>query len=102
MYLETLQRLAREKTVRALVIGAGEYGFSFVFQARRTQGLEVSAIHARKVERGVAAFRHAGLPEDAVKICETLAEAKTALAAGKAVVSSDALMLMELPIDLGV
>ena len=82
------------------MIGAGEYGFSFIFQARRTQGLEVSAIHARKVERGVAAFRHAGLPEDAVKICGTLAEAKAALGAGKAVVSSDALMLMELPIDL--
>lgn len=100
MYLETLLQSAREKTVRSLVIGAGEYGFSFVFQARRTQGLDVSAIHARKVERGVAAFRHAGLPEDAVKICETLAEAKAALGAGKAVVSSDALMLMELPIDL--
>ena len=100
MYLETLLQSARGKTVRSLVIGAGEYGFSFVFQARRTQGLEVSAIHARKVERGVAAFRHAGLPEDAVKICETLAEAKAALGAGKAVVSIDALMLMELSIDL--
>jgi len=100
MYLETLQRLAREKTVRALVIGAGEYGFSFIFQARRTQGLKVSAIHARKVERGIAAFRHAGLPEDAIRVCETLAEAKAGLEAGKAVVSSDALMLMQLPIDL--
>jgi predicted homoserine dehydrogenase-like protein len=100
MYLETLLQSARGKTVRSLLIGAGEYGFSFVFQARRTQGLEVSAVHARKVERGIAAFRHAGLPEDAVKICETLAEAKAALGAGKAVVSSDALMLMELPIDL--
>jgi predicted homoserine dehydrogenase-like protein len=100
MYLETLLQSARGKTVRALVIGAGEYGFSFIFQARRTQGLEVSAIHARKVERGVAAFRHAGLPEDAIKICETSGEAKAALGAGKAVVSSDALMLMELPVDL--
>lgn len=100
MYLETLQRLAREKTVRALVIGAGEYGFSFIFQARRTQGLKVSAIHARKVERGIATFRHAGLPEDAIRVCETLAEAKAGLEAGKAVVSSDALMLMQLPIDL--
>jgi predicted homoserine dehydrogenase-like protein len=95
-----LQHAAREKGVRTLLTGAGEYGFSFVAQSRRTPGLTVSAIYARKVERGVAAFRHAGLPEDAVKICETLAEAKAALGAGKAVVSSDALMLMELPIDL--
>jgi predicted homoserine dehydrogenase-like protein len=100
MYLEMLQHAAREQGVRTLLTGAGEYGFSFVAQSRRTPGLTVSAIYARKVERGVAAFRHAGLPEDAVKICETLAEAKAALGAGKAVVSSDALMLMELPIDL--
>jgi predicted homoserine dehydrogenase-like protein len=100
MYLEMLQHAAREKGVRTLLTGAGEYGFSFVAQSRRTPGLTVSAIYARKVERGVAAFRHAGLPEDAVKICETLAEAKATLGAGKAVVSSDALMLMELPVDL--
>jgi len=100
MYLETLQQAARERGVRTLLTGAGEYGFSFVAQSRRTPGLTVSAIYARKVERGVAAFRHAGLSEDAVKICGTLAEAQAALGAGKAVVSSDALMLMELPIDL--
>lgn len=100
MYLETLLQSARGKTVRALVIGAGEYGFSFVFQARRTQGLEVSAIHARRVERGVAAFRHAGLPEEVIAICDGLREAKAALAAGKVVVSNDALMLMQLPLDL--
>jgi predicted homoserine dehydrogenase-like protein len=100
MYLQALLESARKKTVRALVIGAGEYGFSFVFQARRTQGMEVSAIHARKVERGVAAFRNAGLPEEAIKLCQTLHEAKAALEAGKVVVSDDALMLIQLPIDI--
>jgi predicted homoserine dehydrogenase-like protein len=100
MYLETLLQSARERTVRALVIGAGEYGFSFIFQARRTQGLEVRAIHARKVERGIDAFRHAGLREDTIKVCGTLREAEAALEAGRVVVSDDALMLMELPIDL--
>jgi len=100
MYLETLQRSAREKTVRALLIGAGEYGFSFVAQSRRTPGLAVSAIHARRVERGVAAFRHAGLPDEAIQVCETRAEAEAALQAGKVVISSDALMLIQLPIDV--
>jgi predicted homoserine dehydrogenase-like protein len=100
MYVETLSRLARQRSVRTLVIGAGEYGFSFLFQARRTPGLQVLAVHARKVDRGVAAFRHAGLSPADIKVCETLAEATTALETGKAVVSSDALMLMELPLDL--
>jgi predicted homoserine dehydrogenase-like protein len=100
MYLETLQRSAQDRTVRALVIGAGEYGFSFVGQSRRTPGLTVSAIHARRVERGVAAFKHAGLPDEAIAICDDLAKAKAALDAGKVVVSSDALMLIQLPIDI--
>lgn len=100
MYLETLQRSAQDRTVRALVIGAGEYGFSFVAQSRRTPGLTVSAIHARRVERGVAAFKHAGLSDEAIAICDNLAKAKAALDAGKVVVSSDALMLIQLPIDI--
>lgn len=100
MYLETLQRSARERTVRALIIGAGEYGFSLVAQSRRTPGLTVAAIHARRVERGVEAFRHAGLPDEAIAVCETGEQAETALAAGKVVVSNDAPMLIGLPLDV--
>ncbi|HTU01259.1 MAG TPA: hypothetical protein VMG58_05565, partial [Candidatus Sulfotelmatobacter sp.] len=100
MHLETLLNSARNKTVRALVIGAGEYGFSFIAQARRTPGLEVPAVHARRVERGVAAFQHAGWPEDAIRVCETRGQAMAALEARKAVVSSDALMLIQLPLDI--
>jgi predicted homoserine dehydrogenase-like protein len=100
MYLETLQHSARGRTVRALIIGAGEYGFSLVAQSQRTPSLTVSAIHARRVERGVEAFRHAGLPDEVIAICETRDQAETALAAGKVVVSNDALMLTQLPIDV--
>ena len=100
MYLETLQRSAGEKTVRALIIGAGEYGFSFVAQSRRTPGLTVAAISDRRIEQGVAAFRNAGLPEEAIAVCETKAQAEAALAAGRVVVSNDALVLIGLPIDV--
>lgn len=100
MYLETLQQTARTKSVNALLMGAGEYGFSFLAQSRRTPGLRVAAVYARRVERGVAAFQHAGLPEEAIQICGSLAQAQAALAAGKVVVSDDALMLMRLPFDI--
>lgn len=100
MYLETLQRSAREKTVRALIIGAGEYGFSLVAQSRRTPGLSVTAISDRSMERGVAAFKHSGLPDDAIAVCETKSQAETALAAGKVVVSNDALLSIQLPVDI--
>ena len=100
MYLETLQHSARERTVRALLMGAGEYGFSFLAQSRRTPGLTVSAVYARRLERGVAAYKHAGQPDEAVRICDSLAQAQAALADGKVVVSDDAHMLMQLPIDI--
>ena len=100
MYLETLQQTARTKSVTALLMGVGEYGFSFLAQSRRTPGLRVTAVYARRVERGVAAFQHAGLPEEAIQICGSLAQARAALAGDKAVVSDDALMLMQLPIDI--
>jgi predicted homoserine dehydrogenase-like protein len=48
----------------------------------------------------VAAFKHAGLPDDAIAICDDLSKAKAALEAGRVVVSSDALMLIQLPIDI--
>ncbi|MFB3817597.1 MAG: NAD(P)H-dependent oxidoreductase [Candidatus Methylomirabilales bacterium] len=100
MYVESLLRSARSARVRALVIGAGEYGFSFVAQSRRAPGVAVVAIHARRPERGVAAFKHAGLPDEAIAVCDTAAQARAALDAGKAVVSSDAPMLIELPLDV--
>lgn len=100
MYWETLLHSAQEKAVRAALIGAGDYGLSFVFQSRRTRGLEVCAIHDRSVERGLAAFRHAGLPAEAIAICETLGTAQTALQAGQVIVTSDPLLPMRLPIDL--
>jgi len=100
MYLESLLQLAREKTVRALLIGAGEYGFSFLAQSRQTPGLSVMAVHARRVERGIAAFKHAGLPDEAIVVCETRSQAEAAMASGKVVVSNDALMLLQLPVDI--
>jgi predicted homoserine dehydrogenase-like protein len=100
MYLETLQQSARTRSVSALLMGAGEYGFSFLAQTRRTPGLRVSAVYARRVERGVAAFQHAGVADEAIHVCGDLAQARAALAAGKVVVSDDALMLMQLPIDI--
>ena len=90
MYLETLQESARARSVTALLMGAGEYGFSFLAQCRRTSGLRVAAVYARRVERGVEAFRHAGFPEEAIRVCSSLAQAEAALAAGSVIVSDRA------------
>ena len=100
MYWETLLRSAQKRTVRTFLIGAGDYGLSFVFQAQRTPGLQVCAIHDRSIERGLAAFRHAGLPVEAIAICESLGAARAALEAGRVLITPDPLLPMQLPIDL--
>ena len=100
MYHETLLHKARQKTTRVLVIGAGEYGVSLVFQAGRAPGLEVAAVCDRDVANAVGAFRHAGWAEDDIAVCDSLPAAKTAQEAGKAVVSDDGVMLCGLPLDV--
>ncbi len=49
MNYETLFKAAGEKTVRADSVGAGEFGTSFIFQARRVPGLEIPAVCNRTV-----------------------------------------------------
>ena len=100
MYYETLLEKAREQTIRVLLIGAGEYGQSFVFQSIRVAGLEVVAVCDRDVVKGVQTFLHAGLVEKDIVVCESAAKAKQAMEAGRVVVAADALMLMELPFDV--
>ena len=100
MYHETLLRKARQKTTRVLVIGAGEYGVSLVFQAGRAPGLEVAAVCDRDVANAVGAFRHAGWADDDIAVCESRAAAMTAHEAGKTVVSEDGSMLCGLPLDV--
>jgi predicted homoserine dehydrogenase-like protein len=100
MNYETLFKAAREKTVRAAIVGAGEFGTSFIFQARRVPGLEVPAVCNRTVEKAVAAYINAGISEDDVCVCESETEVKKAFDRGKFIAVSDGMLLMGLPLDV--
>jgi len=100
MNYEALFKTAREKTVRAAIVGAGEFGTSFIFQARRVPGLEVPAVCNRTVEKAVAAYLNAGISEDDVRVCESETEVKTAFDQKKFIAVSDGMLLMDLPLDV--
>jgi predicted homoserine dehydrogenase-like protein len=100
MNYETLFKAAGEKTVRAAIVGAGEFGTSFIFQAMRVPGLEVPAICNRTVQKGVAAYINAGIDESDIRICESEPEVKKAFDSGKCIVVADGLLLMNLPLDI--
>jgi predicted homoserine dehydrogenase-like protein len=97
---QTLFKAAQDRTVRAAIAGAGEFGTSFVFQSRRVPGLDVPIIVNRTVKRGVDAFIHAGFDPGDVVICDTTAAAKQAFEAGRRIVVAEPDSIMDLPFDV--
>jgi predicted homoserine dehydrogenase-like protein len=59
-------------------MGMGEFGASFLFQARDMPCQQVSAICTRTVQRAVEAYLRVGIPESKVSVCATAAEAAKA------------------------
>ncbi len=100
MYLESLLEKARKHTVRALLIGGGEYGKSFIFQSTRLPGLEVIGVCDQDIEKGVDSLTLSGVPKSSIVVCDSIKSASKAVDRGKVVVAADALMLMALPFDV--
>jgi predicted homoserine dehydrogenase-like protein len=89
-----------DKQVRVGIIGAGVYGTGIVTQASCVPGLEIAAIADKSLENAKHAYRSAGVPEDAISICEDRNSALAAIESGKYVITEDPTLLMELPIDI--
>lgn len=100
MFYTNLFQRPPNNPVRACLIGAGEFGASFLFQAKDMPHLTVPAVCTRTVQRAVDAYAHAGIPADKVRVCETSAEARTAFEAGFMVVSARFETIADLPLDV--
>jgi predicted homoserine dehydrogenase-like protein len=85
------------RTLRAGVVGAGEFGASFIFRSARAQGLAVEAVADPDTARALAAARRAGI--ERVRVCADRNAAFDAHAHGEFVVVEDAALLVELPLD---
>jgi len=100
MNVEALFAAAGERTVRAGLVGVGQFGVSLVTQARRTPRLTIPALCDRDPQRAIAALRLAGVPEDGWRRCESVPQAIAAMASGRVAVLADAARLVELPLDI--
>jgi len=98
--LAGLLRLEPGKRYRAALVGAGEFGRSFVFQATRNAFLDVPVVCDREPERVIAAFRAAGVPAGDIVRCEAASDAKRALERGARVVLEDPAAIAGLPLDI--
>jgi predicted homoserine dehydrogenase-like protein len=79
------------------LVGAGEFGATFVAQARRMQALRVAAICDQNLQRAQAAAHGAGFDSSQVQVCADLPEAARAHAQGRVVVVDSAQLLAQLP-----
>jgi predicted homoserine dehydrogenase-like protein len=80
------------------LVGAGEFGATFVAQARRIHSLDVIAVCDRDTTRARAAAIAAGHPAARVRVCPDLAAALAAVAAGLIAVVDSAQILVQLPL----
>lgn len=80
------------------LVGAGEFGATFVAQAARMQGLRVIAVCDHDLERARAAALAAGHPADRVRVCAELSTARAAVDAGAIAVVASAQLLVQLPL----
>ncbi|MCY7319586.1 MAG: hypothetical protein LH617_12845 [Ramlibacter sp.] len=80
------------------LVGAGEFGATFVAQAARMDGLQVIAVCDRDTARARAAVLAAGIAPSQVRVCASLAEARAAGQAGAVAVLTSAQDMVQLPL----
>jgi predicted homoserine dehydrogenase-like protein len=79
------------------LVGAGEFGATFVAQARRMPQLQVAAICDQNVERARKAAQDAGFESAQVRVCADLPEALQAQTQGCVAIVDSASLLAQLP-----
>jgi len=97
---EALYEAHAGRTVRAGLVGVGQFGVSLVTQSQAIDLLEVSALCDRDVGRAEAACHRAGLQPGDYVVCEDEGTARAALAAGKRPIVADPELLVGLELDV--
>ncbi len=100
MYYQTLFNRPPNRPVRACLMGAGEFGASYIFQAQDMPYMEVPAVCTRTVRRAVEAYLGAGIPETKIRVCESAKDARKAYEEGFFVVTDSFAKLAGLPLEV--
>ena len=100
MHYQSFFNRPPDRPVRACLMGAGEFGASFIFQARDMPHMLVPAVCTRTVRRAVEAYLGAGFSESKVRVCDTAADAAKASAEGQFVVVDSFDKLAEVPLEV--
>jgi predicted homoserine dehydrogenase-like protein len=87
-----------ETPILAGLVGAGEFGTTFLAQARRISGLDVRLVCDRDLARARAALAAAGVPTSDIAVCASRQAALAAIERGQTAVVEDVALLADLPL----
>ena len=91
---ENLQKLeALGDPIRVGLVGCGQMGSGLVHVTNQMAGMKTVAIADIDVNRPLKTFKKIGVSEDQICVTDNVGEAADALAAGKVLVTQDALLL---------
>jgi predicted homoserine dehydrogenase-like protein len=100
IYRHLFDRAQAPQTVRAGLIGVGQFGTPIVTQSPTIPRLDVPVVADLDVEAGQRAYLQAGFAADDILVRDSQASALQAMERGKRVVLPDALLMMDLPLDV--
>ena len=100
IYQQLFSHHAGAEPVRAGVIGTGQYATAVVTQSPFSDLLDVPVSADLDVEAARQAYLRAGYSREQIVICDNHQAAAKALEAGKRVVVPDALLALDLPLDV--
>ncbi len=86
--------------IRIGVAGVGEFGASLAIRDQHVSAVSVCAFADLNVDQARRRLERAGVPRDLIHLCESRAQAMTALALGARVLTPDANLLPLLPLDI--
>jgi predicted homoserine dehydrogenase-like protein len=89
-----------DRTVRVGVIGTGHYATALITQSQVVDRLAVPVVCDVNPDAAQRAYDQAGLDSDQTVICDTGKQAADAMEQGKHVILTDAMQMMDLPIDV--
>jgi predicted homoserine dehydrogenase-like protein len=89
-----------KRPVQACLVGAGNFGRSFIAQGLRTPGMAVRVAVDLDAGTVAALFAALGVPADRIRRCESPAEAAKAWDEGAWIAASDLSVVIDLPIDI--
>ena len=99
IYQQLYNKAKRKDPVKFALIGAGSFGSDVIGQSLRHPLLRASAAVDLRIDLARKAYTVCGVSEDDIVFCDSPAKALAAMEANKYIITDDAMVLMELPID---